>query len=145
MRTSELPSELSERGIWWQVAGFTIVGCVSIAVLEEFAGSDIRAFRYFETAVTRLYWAFVIPLAGLFDGGRKLFEKRSEIRRAVREKIREEGRREGRRDEVQRVRKLLRSVVVRDDATGSSTFNVTPKELETLLNGDGDDATHRDD
>ncbi len=103
----------------------------------------------FETAVTRLYWAFVIPLAGLFDGGRKLFEKRSEIRRAVREKIREEGRQEGRqegrRDEVQRVRKLLRSVVVRDDATGSSTFNVTPKELETLLNGDVDDATHRDD
>ena len=95
----------------------------------------------FETAVTRLYWAFVIPLAGLFDGGRKLFEKRSEIRRAVREKIREEGR----QDEAQRVRKLLRSVVVQDDATGSSTFSVTPKELETLLNGGGDDATHRDD
>ena len=153
MRAPELPSELSERGIWWQVIGVTIAGCVSIAVLEEFAGSDIRAFQYFETAVTRLYWAFVIPLAGLFDGGRKLFEKRSEIRRAVREKIREEGRREGRqegrregrRDEVQRVRNLLRSVVVQDDATGSSTFNVTPKELETLLNGDVDNATHRDD
>jgi hypothetical protein len=145
MRTSELPSELSERGIWWQVAGFTIVGCVSIAVLEEFAGSDIRAFQYFETAVTRLYWAFVIPLAGLFDGGRKLFEKRSEIRRAVREKIREEGRQEGRRQEVQRVRKVLRSIVVQDDSTGSRTFNVTPEELETLLNGDVDDATHRDD
>ena len=99
----------------------------------------------FETAVTRLYWAFLIPLAGLFDGGRKLFEKRSEIRRAVREKIREEGRQEGRQDEAQRVRKLLRSVVVQDDATGSSTFSVTPKELETLLNGGGDDATHRDD
>ncbi len=141
MRASELPSELSERGIWWQVAGFTIVGCVSIAVLEEFAGSDIRAFQYFETAVTRLYWAFVIPLAGLFDGGRKLFEKRSEIRRAVREKIREEGR----RDEARRVRKVLRSVVVQDPATGSSTFNVTPEELETLLNGDVDDAAHRDD
>ena len=141
MRASELPSELSERGIWWQVAGFTIVGCVSIAVLEEFAGSDIRAFQYFETAVTRLYWAFLIPLAGLFDGGRKLFEKRSEIRRAVREKIREEGR----RDEARRVRKVLRSVVVQDPATGSSTFNVTPEELETLLNGDVDDAAHRDD
>ena len=145
MRASELPSELSERGIWWQVAGFTIVGCVSIAVLEEFAGADIRGFQYFETAVTRLYWAFVIPLAGLFDGGRKLFEKRSEIRRAVREKIREEGRREGRREEVQRVRKVLRSVVVQDDTTGSSTFNVTPKELETLLNGDVDDEAHRGD
>ena len=145
MRASGLPNELSERGIWWQVAGFTIVGCVSIAVLEEFAGADIRAFQYFETAVTRLYWAFVIPLAGLFDGGRRLFEKRSEIRRAVREKIREEGRREGRQDEAQRVRNLLRSVVVQDDTAGSSTFNVTPEELETLLNGDVDDATHRDD
>ena len=141
MRASGLPNELSERGIWWQVAGFAIVGCVSIAVLEEFAGSDIRAFQYFETAVTRLYWAFVIPLAGLFDGGRKLFEKRSEIRRAVREKIREEGR----RDEARRVRKVLHSVVVQDAATGSSTFSVTPEELETLLNAGVDDATHRDD
>ncbi len=141
MRASGLPNELSERGIWWQVAGFAIVGCVSIAVLEEFAGADIRAFQYFETAVTRLYWAFVIPLAGLFDGGRKLFEKRSEIRRAVREKIREEGR----RDEARRVRKVLHSVVVQDAATGSSTFSVTPEELETLLNAGVDDATHRDD
>ena len=74
-----------------------------------------------------------------------MFEKRSEIRRAVREKIREEGRREGRREEVQRVRKVLRSVVVQDDTTGSSTFNVTPKELETLLNGDVDDEAHRGD
>ena len=33
-------SELADRGIWWQVAGFTLVGCVSLAILELFAGSD---------------------------------------------------------------------------------------------------------
>ena len=80
MQASELPSELSERGIWWQVGGFTLTGCLCVAILAEFAGSEARAYLYFEIAVTKVYWAFVIPLAGLFDGVRKLFEKRSASR-----------------------------------------------------------------
>ena len=67
MSLSELPSELSERGIWWQVAGFTIVALVSLAILAEFSGSDLRAYRYLEIAATKLYWAFIIPLGGLFE------------------------------------------------------------------------------
>jgi len=136
MRTSELPNELAERGIWWQVAGFALIGCASLAILQEFAGSEARAYQYFDTAVTRLYWAFVIPLAGLFDGVRRMFEKRSEIRRAVREKIREEGREEGRREEKRRLRNALRDVMAQQDSTGATTLNITPEQLESLLNGE---------
>ena len=95
MQASELPSELSERGIWWQVGGFTLTGCLCVAILAEFAGSEARAYLYFEIAVTKVYWAFVIPLAGLFDGVRKLFEKRSAIRAKIRQQGVEEGLRQG--------------------------------------------------
>ena len=75
MNRSELPNELVDRGIYWQFGGFTLVALGSTAVLAEFAGSDSRAFLYFEIAVTKLYWAFVIPLAGLFDGVAKCLRK----------------------------------------------------------------------
>ena len=135
---------MAERGIWWQVAGFALIGCASLAILQEFAGSEARAYQYFDAAVTRLYWAFVIPLAGLFDGVRRMFEKRSEIRRAVREKIREEGRaegreegrEEGRREEKRRLRNALRDVVVQEDSAGATTLNITREQLESILNGE---------
>ena len=73
MRASELPGELVDRGIYWQIGGFAVVALSSAVLLVEFAGSDYRAFLYFEVAATKLYWAFVIPLAGLFDGVRKMF------------------------------------------------------------------------
>ena len=99
---SNLPNELSERGIWWQVAGFTLVAFISLAILTEYAGSDLRAYRYLEIAATKLYWAFVFPLGGLFEGARRMFEKASEIRAAQREKMRmrwtTEGRKEGRKE-----------------------------------------------
>ena len=136
-------SELADRGIWWQVVGFTLVGCISLAILELFAGSDAVAYQWFETAVTRLYWAFVVTLAGAFDGGQKLFAKASETRRAVREKIREkgrqEGRREGRRAEQRDLSALLRRHATRDAATGRIVLESTP-ELEALL----DDADESD-
>ena len=112
MRSSDLPSELVDRGIHWQIAGFLLVGCASAAILAEFAGSDHRAFIYFEIAATRLYWALVIPLAGLFDGARKMFEKMSEIRAKRRQRWLDEGRREGRRQERERVRAELRRLGV---------------------------------
>ena len=108
MRSSDLPNELVDRGIHWQIAGFLLVACASVAILAEFAGSEYRAFIYFEIAVTKLYWALVIPLAGLFDGVRKMFERMSEIRAKRRQRWldegRQEGRREGRRQERERVR-----------------------------------------
>ena len=140
-------SELADRGIWWQVVGFTLVGCISLAILELFAGSDAVAYQWFETAVTRLYWAFVVTLAGAIDGGQKLFAKASETRRAVREKIREKGRQEGLRDGRQEGRRaeqrdlsaLLRRHATRDAATGRIVLESTP-ELEALL----DDADESD-
>ena len=40
MNLSELPNELSERGIWWHVVVFAIVGFVSLAILQIWEGSD---------------------------------------------------------------------------------------------------------
>ena len=131
-------SELTDRGIWWQVAGFTLVGCASLAILELYAGSDAAAYQWFETAVTRLYWAFVVPLAGVFDGGQKLFAKASETRRAVREKIREKGRQEGRRDGQRELAEQLRRHATRDATTGRMVVEITP-ELEALLDDSDDD------
>ena len=93
MNRSELPNELVDRGIYWQFGGFTLVALGSTAVLAEFAGSDSRAFLYFEIAVAKLYWAFVIPLTGLFDGARKMFEKMSEFRAKRKQRWLDEGRR----------------------------------------------------
>ena len=115
MRSSDRPNELVDRGIHWQIAGFLPVACASVAILAEFAGSNHRVFIYFEIAVTRLYWALVIPLAGLFDGARKMFEKMSEIRDKRRQRWLDEGRRQERervRAEVQRLGSALSPEVV---------------------------------
>ena len=169
MQASELPSELSERGIWWQVGGFTLTGCLCVAILAEFAGSEARAYLYFEIAVTKVYWAFVIPLAGLFDGVRKLFEKRSAIRAKIRQQgveegLRqgrqqgveqgrqqgveqgrqqgvEEGLRQGRRQERRRISETLRRFGTRDEASGAVTLTLTPEAMALLLDlDDPDDA-----
>ena len=127
MRSSDLPSELIDRGIYWQMGGFTLVAVASVAVLAEFSGSELRAFIYFEIAVTRLYWALVIPLAGLFDGVRKMFEKMSDIRAKRRQRWLEEGRREGRRQERETLRVELRRLGV-----------TLPQEAIDYLDGKGD-------
>ena len=54
-----------------------------------------------------LYWSFVLPLAALFDGGRKLFEKGKAIREAKKAEIREKGRREGQEKERERITREL--------------------------------------
>ena len=97
MRPSELPGELVDRGIRWQLGGFTVVALASVVILAEFADSGNRAFLYFEIAATKLYWAFLIPLAGLFDGVRKMFEKMSEIRAKRKQRWLDEGRRQERK------------------------------------------------
>ena len=131
MRSSDLPNELIDRGIYWQVGGFTPAAVASVAILAEFSGSELRAFIYFEIAVTRLYWALVIPLAGLFDGARKMFEKMSDIRAKRRQRWldegRREGRQEGRRQERETVRKELRRLGV-----------TLPQEAIDYLDGKGD-------
>ena len=83
----ETASSTSERGIGWQAFGFAVVGCAGVAILELWSESGYWVYQSFETAVTRLYWAFVVPLAALFDWGRKMFETRREIREAARAKV----------------------------------------------------------
>ena len=137
MSPSELPSELSERGIWWQVAGFAIVALVSLAVLAEFSGSDIRAYRYLEIAATKLYWAFIIPLGGLFEGVRKMFERASEIRAAQRAKMQERwtrrGREEGRKEVASRMQEAYDRFGI--EQNGVMTLPNTP-EVEQFLFGE---------
>ena len=112
MRASDMPNELVDRGIYWQIGGFTVVAVASVAILAEFDGLDGRAFLYFEIAVTKLYWAFVIPLAGLFDGVRKMFDKMSDIRARRKQRWLDEGRREGRRQERESMRDEMRRLGV---------------------------------
>ena len=120
----ELPADLVDRGIYWQVCGFTLVAGVSMVILAEFAGTDSRAFLYFEIAVTKLYWALVIPLAWLFDGGRKVFEKMSDYRAKRRRRWHEEGRQE----ERERIREEMRQRGIE-----------LPPEAMAILSGGPDD------
>ena len=131
MSLSDLPSELGERGIWWHVAGFAIVGGVSVAVLQIWEGSDFWVYRSFEIATKDLYWLFVLPLAGVIEGARKMFEKASEIRAAQRAKMvaraRNKGREEGRKEARREIAALLKE------------HNVElPSEVLHRLNGDRD-------
>ena len=86
---------LADRGIGWQASGFTLTGIACLWILKAFEGSDYWLYGWFETAAVDLYWAFVLPLAVLFDGGRKLFEKGKAIRDAQKAKMVEKARREG--------------------------------------------------
>ena len=139
MSLSELPNELSERGIWWQVTGFTIVALVSLAILVEFSGSDVRAYRYLEIAATKLYWAFIIPLGGLFEGARRMFEKASEIRAAQRAKMRErwtrEGRKQGRQEAQQEASNRMQEARERFgiERDGEKVLTITPEVLRFLF------------
>ena len=81
--TVDKMNDSSERGIGFQAFGFAVVGCASLAILQFGSESGSWAYQSFETAATRLYWAFVVPLAALFDWGRKMFETRKAIREAA--------------------------------------------------------------
>ena len=83
MKTTGLTNDPSERGVRFQAVGFAVVGCASVAILQIWSESSSWLYHGFETAVSRLYWAFVVPLAALFDGGRRMFETRKAIREAA--------------------------------------------------------------
>ena len=98
---------LADRGIGWQATGFALTGIACVVILQVFEGSSSWPYEWFEAASVQLYWAFLVPLAALFDGGRKLFEKGKAIREAKKAEIREKGRREGEERERQRIMKEL--------------------------------------
>ncbi len=138
---SELPGELADRGIGWQVAGFTIVGCTGAVILWLWDGSDFWAYRILAIAVKDFYWAFILPLAWSFNGVRRMFEKASEIRAAVREQIREKGRREGRQELRRRYSSRINEALERFAVTndGVTTLPLTPEVLAYLLDEPGDE------
>lgn len=85
---SQFPETLVSRGVGWQAAGFTLTGVACVAVLKLLEGSDYWLYQWFEKATVDLYWAFIIPLAALFDWGRKMFESAKAIREAKKAEIR---------------------------------------------------------
>ena len=99
----EAAGSTSERGIGWQALGFAVVGCAGVAILELWSESGSWVYQSFETAVTRLYWAFVVPLAALFDWGRRMFETRQEIRKAAFEKAVKKAVEKALEDKVRRI------------------------------------------
>ncbi len=129
MNLSQLPGELSDRGVWWQVGGFAITGCAGVAVLQFWEGSDFWAYRSFAIAAKDLYWLFILPLAGLFEGVRKMFEKASEIRAAQREKMRQRTLQR----EHKRQRKAFAKLGDKNPDTGDVTLTLTPEVMADLF------------
>ena len=85
--TGQLSEGLGDRGIGVQAAGFVVVGCMSLFVLQWWSGSEHFLYHGFEVLVTKLYWAFIVPLAATFDWMRKMFEKGKAIREAKKAEI----------------------------------------------------------
>ena len=101
----QIPEALSDRGIGVQAICFAVTGCVWLAILQSFQGSDFWLYQWFERAVTDLYWSFVVPLGALFDWGRKMFERG----KAIREAKKAEMVKKAKEDENRRIKKLLES------------------------------------
>ena len=120
---------LGDRGIGVQAAGFVIVGCVCLSILQVWSGSDHFLYPWFETAVTKLYWAFVVPLAATFDWGRKMFERGKAIREAKKAEILAKVAAEARQKALQGERKRIKAEMER------MGIAVTP-EMETILSSD---------
>ena len=120
---------LGDRGIGVQAAGFAIVGCVCLSILQVWTGSDHFLYPWFETAVTRLYWAFVVPLAATFDWGRKMFERGKAIREAKKAEILAKVAAEASQKALQGERERIKAEMER------MGIAVTP-EMETILSSD---------
>ena len=133
MDASSSTDSPSERGIGFQAVGFAVVGCASVAILQVFSESGFWAYQSFETAVVRLYWAFVVPLAALFDWGRRMFETRQEIRKAAREKMIQKGIKKGVekavREALEDERRRLRERIA------AATWTMPAAEVERQLFG----------
>ena len=129
----ELPSELIDRGVAWQVLGFVLVGIAATSALAIYSETDTLAFRFFEVAATKVNWAFVPTIAFIIDRSRKMFERSSEIRAAARREVRERGRQEGReearKETEDRIRSILKAdgIVIPPD-TAEKAFGDTNRE-----------------
>ena len=127
METAGTTSHASERGVGFQALGFAVVGCAGVAILQLWSESGSWAYQSFETAVSRLYWAFVVPLAARFDWGEGCSRRVRRFRRAAVEKaIRkavEKAVREALEDERRRLRERI----------AAATWNMPAAEVERQL------------
>ena len=117
--TGQLSEGLGDRGIGVQPAWFVVLGCMSLFVMQWWSGSEHFPYHGFEVLVTKLYWAFIVPLAATFDWMRKMFEKGKAIREAkkaeilakvreqVSEQVREQVTEQERREEHERIKVQL--------------------------------------
>ena len=122
----ETAGSTSERGIGWQALGFAVVGCAGVAILELWSESGSWVYQSFETAATRLYWAFVVPLAALFDWGRRMFETRQEIRKAAVERAIRKAVEKAVKKAIEDERRRLRERI-------ATTWNMPAAEVERQL------------
>ena len=103
--SSQVPFQLDQRGILWQVIGFAIIGIVTTSTLAIYSGADTVPFRFLDIATSKLNWGFVPAIAFLIEGTRDMFRTNAEIREAARKKVRDQGRRE----EKERIRSELKA------------------------------------
>lgn len=95
MTVESVASSLEERGIVWQAVGFATVGAISLMLLSVYSEAEHWSLGVYRLAVTQLSWAFVVAIAIVIEGARKMFETKTEIRRAAREKAIAKARDEG--------------------------------------------------
>ena len=107
MTIEGLNSALEERGVIWQGSGFALVGALSLPLLWVYSEADHWSIGIYRLAVTQLNWAFVIALALVIEGIRKMFETRTEIRRAAREKAIAKATEKGERRAENRIKSIL--------------------------------------
>ena len=113
--TGQLSEGLGDRGIGVQAAGFFVVGCMSLFVLQWWSGSEHFLYHGFEVLVTKLYWAFIVPLAATFDWMRKMFEKGKAIREAKKAEILAKMREQVREQVTEQVREQVTEQVRREE------------------------------
>ena len=127
MNLNEAGGVASDRDIGFQAIGFTAVTLVCVAVLDLMPMSEYRWYSSFELAATKLYWALIVPLAALFDWGRKMFESGRAIREAKKAQIRDEGVQEGREEGREQTVQLVKAVLEEYD------ISLPPEAVEKMF------------
>ena len=127
---------MADRGAGWQATGFTVTGIACLLILKSYEDSSHWPYQWFETATVDLYWSFLVPLAVLFDWGRKMFERGRAIREAKKAEIREKalrkgtqkGTQKGTEEENERIRKVLEAHgVVLSPEVAEAVFGNSPE------------------
>ena len=108
MSIEEITSTLEERGVIWQAVGFALIGAGSLLMLSVYSEADHKSIGVLRLAVTQLHWAFVVAIALVIEGVRRMFETKTEIRKAARRKAIEKAERRGAQLVLDRTKLVLR-------------------------------------